>query len=246
MSCSPSTVSQECRSLAGHHRFDDRSGPPLCFSPAASFVAAGLTGVIGALTLTRVIHGRELPLAAMPLLFAAQQTLEGLLWLALPAMTGDEDAAALTFVYLLFAHVLWPTFSPAAALLIEPDRRRRILMLPILIIGMAMSGYLLWALVAHPHTAQILQGHIVYSTELSHPTSLGPAYVATVSLPLMLSSRRAVFVFGLIVLVGSATATVFYWRAFQSVWCFFAAAGSIVLLGHFAWARRRRIPVAAA
>ncbi|WP_091740701.1 hypothetical protein [Phenylobacterium immobile] len=47
--------------------------------------------------------------------------------------------------------------------------------------------------------------------------------------------------------VSTATAG---WRSLavaeQSVWCFFAAAGSIVLLGHFAWARRRHLVVAAA
>lgn len=66
----------------------------------------------------------------------------------------------------------------------------------------------------------------------------------TPDLPLLLSSRRAVFVLGLIVLVGSATADLFYWHAFQSVRCFFAAAGSVVLLGHFTGARGRHLPAA--
>ncbi len=49
-------------------------------------------------------------------------------------------------------------------------------------------------------------------------------------------------------LIGSLVAYIFYWEAFQSVWCYFAAAGSLVILGHFEWSRRRRpalAPIAA-
>ena len=39
-------------------------------------------------------------------------------------------------------------------------------------------------------------------------------------------------------LTGSLVAYLFYWQAFQSVWCFFAAGGSVVILGHFEHSRR--------
>lgn len=217
----------------------------MCFSPAASFIAAGLTGAVGVLTLTQVRHPRELPLAATPMLFAIQQAIEGLLWLRLPVAPTSEGPAGLIFAFLLFAHVIWPTYSPTAALLMEQDRRRRRLMSPLLGAGLAVSGYLLWALLTHPYDAHILGGHIVYGSEPPLLNSLGAIYVVAVSLPLMLSSVRAVAALGLIVLVGSAVAYAFYWHAFQSVWCFFAAAGSLVILSHFVSARRRRLSVAA-
>jgi hypothetical protein len=43
------------------------------------------------------------------------------------------------------------------------------------------------------------------------------------------------------VLAGSALAYVFYWEAFVSVWCFFAAAASVVILLHFERSRRARL-----
>jgi hypothetical protein len=46
--------------------------------------------------------------------------------------------------------------------------------------------------------------------------------------------------------VGSIVAYAFYWEAFLSVWCFFAAAGSVVILAHFEHARRTRFQLAAA
>jgi len=53
-----------------------------------------------------------------------------------------------------------------------------------------------------------------------------------------LSSHRTVTTLGFILLVGSVVAYVFYWEAFVSVWCFFAATASGVILFHFEAARR--------
>jgi uncharacterized membrane protein YjjB (DUF3815 family) len=64
------------------------------------------------------------------------------------------------------------------------------------------------------------------------------AYLASVSLPLLMSSRRTLVMLGAIVLVGALVAYGFYLEAFQSVWCFFAAAASVVILAHFEWLRR--------
>ena len=71
--------------------------------------------------------------------------------------------------------------------------------------------------------------------------SMNLGYLAATGLPLMLSSQRTVALLGTIVLIGSAIAFVAYWEAFVSVWCFFAAAASVVVLGHFEWARQRRL-----
>lgn len=92
----------------------------MCFSSTASFATAGLTGVIGLLCLRRVKRRRELLLAAVPLIFALQQAIEGALWLILPTMPRDRLAAALTLAFLLLAQVLWPVWAPLAAGVVEP------------------------------------------------------------------------------------------------------------------------------
>ena len=51
----------------------------MCFSTTASFVTAGVAGAIGIVSLTRANEPRELPLAATPIFFALQQSIEGLL-----------------------------------------------------------------------------------------------------------------------------------------------------------------------
>ncbi len=72
-------------------------------------------------TVRQVRHPREVPLAAMPLLFAFQQAVEGALWLQLPAAGSREAVAALSLVFLVFAKVLWPAYTALAVLSIEPD-----------------------------------------------------------------------------------------------------------------------------
>ena len=100
-------------------------------------------------------------------------------------------------------------------------------------IGAGVAAYCLWSIVTYPHEAIIREGQIVYSGEPSPPIAIGMLYFVATSLTPLLSSHRAVVVLGIIVLAGSLFAYLMYWQAFASVWCFFAAAGSVVILVHF-------------
>lgn len=218
----------------------------MCFSTTASFVTAGVAGAIGIVSLTRANEPRELPLAATPIFFALQQSIEGLLWLNLPLAPDGSISTGLTFLYLFFAEVFWPVYAPMAVLLIEPNERRRQLILICLAVGLGIGAYLLWDILIRPHGAVILGGHIVYVTEYRHSGAIAPSYLAATSLSPILSSHRTVVALGAIILVGSAVAYAFYWEAFASVWCFFAAAASVVVLGHFEWSHRQRLRIAGA
>ena len=218
----------------------------MCFSATASFVAAGVTGTLGLVSVCRVNAPRELPLAAMPLLFAVQQGLEGALWLNLPSATDATMSANLTLVYLLLAQVFWPIYAPICVLLIEPIPRRRRAMAGALAVGVGVAVYLLWGLVTRPHGASLVDDHIVYPTGERHRLAIGLAYLAATGAPMLLSSRRTVAILGAVLIVGAGVAYLFYWEAFVSVWCFFAAAASVVLLGHIEVARRERLRLAPA
>ena len=73
---------------------------------------------------------------------------------------------------------------------------------------------------------------------LRPPESVRLAYLVTTGIAPMLSSHRAIQLLGLIVTAGALVTYVYYWEAFTSVWCFFAAAGSVVILAHFVQAHR--------
>jgi len=210
----------------------------MCFSATASFTTAAVTGALGAVCLSRVQARRDLLLAAMPLVFAAQQGLEGLLWLRMDG--GAPSGGGLPLAYLIFARAVWPVFAPMAALLAEPIAARRRLIAPWTLLGVGVATYLLSGLLGHPHSAALAEGHIAYDFENAQAPSylISLAYLAAISLPLLLSTQASVKVLGAVVLTGSVVAYAFYLQTFQSVWCYFAAAASVVLLAHFQWARR--------
>ena len=213
----------------------------MCFSATASFVTAGLTGAVAIACLVRAGGPRDLLLAATPAVFAVQQGVEGLLWLTLPVAPEGSASTALTLLFLLVAEVFWPLYAPLAALLIETDPRRRRMIGLCLAAGGAVAAWLAWAIATRSHGAIVQDGHIVYLTEQEPSVLVAAAYLAATSLSLLLSSRRAVTMLGVLVLVGSVTAYFYYWEAFVSVWCFFAAAASVVILGHFEWSHRQRL-----
>ncbi|MGH6958027.1 MAG: DUF6629 family protein [Caulobacteraceae bacterium] len=209
----------------------------MCFSPTASFSAAAVTGACGAVALSRIRSAREAPLAAIPLAFAAQQALEGALWLALPAAPGESAASPLALAYLAFAQVFWPLWAPLAVLMVEPGRWRRRIAATALAVGAGVAAYLALGLASLPPVAAIVHLHIAYPGHDADPTALVAAYVLATCAPLLASSRRAVVVFGVLVLAGDGASGFFYWEASLSVWCFFAAAASVVLAASFLKAR---------
>ena len=115
----------------------------MCFSPTASFAAAAAIGAIGVAVLARTRAARDLPLAAIPLIFAVQQAVEGAVWLALLSDAQGRTAVALAFAFLVFAQVIWPALIPVAVLAVEPRRGRRWALYVIVPVGFVVAGYLL-------------------------------------------------------------------------------------------------------
>jgi hypothetical protein len=212
----------------------------MCFSAPASFVAAAVTGVAGVAAMVRVHKREEWLLAAMPLFFAAQQTIEGFLWLWLPVSPDGRPAILLTQLFLHFALVFWPVFAPLSVLLIEPDPRRRRWIGTCLVFGLIVAVYFLWSLHTSLPTAHIEGGHIVYNRDPGLPMALRVLYPVATCIGPALSSHRAVRLLAAILIAASLAAYVAYWQAFTSVWCYFAAAASGVILFQFEQARQKR------
>ena len=210
----------------------------MCFSATASFSAASITAVIGIATLGQVQHPRELLLAAMPLLFALQQAVEGALWLQLPAGGGGDAVAALSLWFLVFAKVLWPAYVAPAVLLIEPDPRRRRALYALAALGGTISLYTLNRLIENPPPVAICGHSIDYGGNVYALSWQSFLYLLCTCVPLLLSSSGAIRRFGAIVATGFLVSVTTYFATYISVWCFFAAAGSGVLYFYFRNAAR--------
>jgi hypothetical protein len=217
----------------------------MCFSATASFVTAALTGAAGLAALRRAKGAVDVPLAAIPLIFSVQQVAEGALWLALEQPDAGTWPWILTQLFLVFALVVWPVYAPATALALEPPGWRRHVMQLCGLFGVAISAFFAVQLVTVHHEGYISGHHILYRTEVEEPLLVGGVYIVATGLSLLLSSARAVSALGLVVFAGSLIAWAFYAEVFVSVWCFFAAASSFVILTHFeVRARQERRAVA--
>lgn len=212
----------------------------MCFSAQASFIAGvGLLG-LGVGIAKRVRSRCELPYALIPLLFGLQQLLEGALWLSLP----NHDSvlnAWLTNLYLFFSNVLWPVYVPLAVLSLETVTWRRRVIAGIATLGTVVSIYLLALLALFPTSASIAGQHILYEVSNPYEKTTIALYVFATCASLLFSSHRRVVAFGVAAFASEVVAYVFYQVWFISVWCFFAAVLSIMVLWYFQGLRPLRV-----
>lgn len=204
----------------------------MCFSATASFSAGALLVGLGTLTLKSASRPRELPFAAIPLLFALQQLSEGVIWLTF-RYEAPQVNAVMTHVYSFFSHVLWPVYVPVAVLLMEPSRWRQRALLVFVAAGVAVGGYLLYAMVAYPVVSRPTGQHIEYVSPHFFAAATMTLYLMSITFSLLLSTHRTVKVFGVLALLSFGAAYFFYATWFISVWCFFAALLSAVVYLHF-------------
>lgn len=204
----------------------------MCFSATASFTAGAFLLGIGTLTLRAVRSPREFPFAAIPLLFAVQQLIEGVIWL-----TFSREAPLLnvvmTYAYSFFSHVLWPIYVPLAVLLIEPPGWRRQALAAFLVAGLGVGLYLLVMLLAFPVVSRPTGQHVEYVSPHFFVAVAMTLYLLSTSVSLVLSTHRIVRLFGALALVSFGIAYAFYAVWFISVWCLFAALLSAVVYLHF-------------
>ena len=208
----------------------------MCFSATASFSAGVVLLGIGALTLKAASCPREWPFAAIPLLFAIQQLIEGVIWL-----TFSDEApllnSVMTHAYSFFSHVLWPAYVPLAVWLIEPPGRRRQVLLAFTTAGFAIGIYLLYILMAFPIVSRPTGQHIEYVSPHFFVGVTMTLYLLSTTTSPLLSTHRMVKVFGALALLAFGAAYAFYAQWFISVWCLFAALLSAVIYLHFALPR---------
>jgi len=204
----------------------------MCFSATASFTAAAFLLGFGTMTVSSAHHRRERPYASIPLLFAVQQFTEGVVWLSF-----DLDApwlnVAMTQLYSLFSHVLWPIYIPLAILLIEPLAARRRMLLAVVLAGSSVGLYLLYSMFQFPIVSRPSGQHIEYVSPHFFIAATITFYLLSTTFSLILSTHRSVQIFGALVLLSFGLAYWFYARWFISVWCFFAAVLSFVVYLYF-------------
>lgn len=172
-----------------------------------------------------------MPFAMIPLLFGAQQIIEGMLWLSF-RFDAPLLNVTMTYAFTLFSHVLWPIFVPFSIWLIETVTWRKKILLVFQLMGITAGLYLLYLTVSFPLTSEANE-HIVYVSLHFYELAIMLLYLAATCVSCFFSSHRVINIFGGLALLLFLVAYWFYTAAFFSVWCFFAAILSVVIYLHF-------------
>jgi hypothetical protein len=196
-------------------------------------VGSGVLGAVGVITLTKVKHRRELLFAALPILFAVHQFIEGFVWLGLDGILSPVVAHDMGAAFMLYAQGLLPFLLPLSVLLFEVDLKSRRRMLPFLVLGAATTLYILWALTAYPTQVYVKGNSIVYINQATNNTVVAVLYVIATCGSLFFSKVRAMVMFGVANLAILLVVMEVKRYAFTSLWCAYAAVASVIILGYF-------------
>lgn len=206
----------------------------MCFNATSSFIGAGVIGVAGVATLALVRDKRQVPFAALPLLFAAHQALEGWTWLELDGSHDAQLSGWGVHMWVMFAWALLPIYVPWAVWLMEPDQRRRRWLSGTMVVGGLLAIYMVYLSVQPEIGVQVLDHNLAY--ELGAPFSgawLAVPYVFATCFGPMMSSYRWVIALGVGNLIAMTIAAIIKAADYSSIWCTLAAFLSLIIFGHF-------------
>lgn len=204
----------------------------MCFSATVSFVAGASLSAVGAITITKAKRRAEVPFAMIPLLFGIQQLTEGLVWLSFRFNALPLNIIS-TYTYSLFAYVLWPMYVPFAVRQLETVPWRKKLLSLFQLVGIAVGAYLLYFHIRLPITSQVINKSIVYTAPHFDTFWVIVFYLTATCLAALFSSHKLINLFGGLALLSALLAYWLYSASFVSVWCFFAAILSFIIILYF-------------
>lgn len=204
----------------------------MCFSYGADLTAAAVLAPVGILTLRAAKTRAQLPIASIPLFFAAHQFVESFVWLGTShhASKGVESFAI--YLYLVMAQMILPVIVPLAIAAVEPVRKRRIWMLTASVGGLISAVAFGYILVGQGATAHAADRTMVYKTPTDLGLWAGLLYVNATIFTTLYASGRNLRLFGVANILGIAMASWMRWEAVTSVWCIYAAFVSGLILLH--------------
>jgi hypothetical protein len=207
----------------------------MCFSAEASFGASAVLGVIGTVSVVKAKGPAQRLFATIPLVFAVQQLSEGMLWLSLhdPGLAVYESF--FTYTFLVFAMAVWPLWIPLTIRLLEKDVKRKKTMNVQLAMGTAVAIGVCCVLFIYPVHVMPMHHHLHYRFEFPPATKniivpFSILYILATILTPFISGIKKMKWLGTIFLASYLFAIIFYQGFVVSVWCFFAALLSFVVL----------------
>ena len=205
----------------------------MCFSAQASFAAAAGIAILGSLALKKTKSKTIIPFALIPLFFAFQQFLEGIVWLTINTNQILLYHASM-YGFLFFAGIFWPLWVPWSLYILETEQLRKKILRNTLIMGALSVTLSCISMFYTGVTAYVMDHHISYQAITHHYLTENwliqaietIIYAIATIIPFFVSSVPLTWFAGIAIATGFVVAHIFYYCAFASVWCFFAAIAS--------------------
>ncbi|WP_157473872.1 DUF6629 family protein [Flavihumibacter petaseus] len=202
----------------------------MCFSAGASFAVSASLVAPGYFSISQARNRGMLLFACTPLLFSFHQAAEGMIWLSLtdPDFTSWYKPAL--YGYSFISQPIWPVWAPLTMWLMEPDEKRKKLISWFLILGIASALYMFYCLISYPIRAVAEHGHIRYYRAFPHLTIMRPLNFITIAISPFLSTLRYSKLLAAAMLLSLIMTYFFFTSYLISVWCFFAAILSLLVI----------------
>ena len=202
----------------------------MCFSATASFaVGAGLLGP-GYVSIKRTQSPGMLLFACTPLVFTFHQIAEGVLWLSLRHPHFASWYKPALYGYSFISQPIWPIWAPITMWLMETDQRRKKILFYFLLLGIASSLYMFYCLITYNISAVAENGHIRYYRDFPHLDIMRPVNFVTIAVTPFLSTLRYTKLLAAAMMGSLILTYIFYTDYLISVWCFFAAILSLLVI----------------
>ena len=208
----------------------------MCFSATGSFAVSGVLAGLGTASILRNPSKPNRMFAAIPLIFATQQAAEGVVWLTIHGEAHATLHQLAVYAYLACALVVWPTWLPWSLLRVEEQWRHRRVLAAIWGMGGLFAACAVLMLLRGRPIARIVGHSLEYeyasSGKFPLPLIYLAAYLVPTVVPLFVSTANLARTIGAMLVVSLAATVLIQRNALTSVWCFFAAILSgLILLG---------------
>ena len=204
----------------------------MCFSTEASFIGGTIIAAIGVATIRKVHKPSQIVFASIPLFFGIQQIAEGFVWLSSQNPDYDGFIKPAMYIFLIMAEVFWPFMVPLAVLHMEENKKRRTYLKILLAMGVSVSAYFIYCLLSYSVTPVISGYHIEYVDDFPKSIQIPvfAVYLVASIVPLFISTIKRTYVLGILMALSCLVTIIFFTQYLTSVWCFFGAAISLVIL----------------
>jgi len=165
--------------------------------------------------------------ASAPLIFAAQQATEGVVWLTSDGTVHATVHRLAVVAFLGFALIVWPMWLPFSLLLIERSPARSKALAGLFWLGVAAAATAVVLLTRYQPVA-VITGHSIRYNRAGHTTGwlealVLLAYFSPTILPLFVSTAPLARAIGIALTLSLVLTALIERTALTSIWCFFAA-----------------------